>query len=143
MTCSIEKWSPESEIILQDCFVSPDWNMFWDNADNIELTTSLNGFIRNCIGFVIPSVKVCCFPNQKTWINTEVHAKLKNRATLHRAITDNPEAKAEDRNKYKKSCYDFRRVIKRAKVQYRNKLESYYTGSDACRMWQGLQSITD
>jgi hypothetical protein len=51
-------------------------------------------------------MKVFCFPNQKPWINTEVCAKLKDRATTHRAIAGNPEATAEDRNKYKKSRYD-------------------------------------
>ena len=48
----------------------------------------------------------------------------------------NPEA-------YKKSCYALRRTIKQAKRQYWTKMESYYTCSDAHRMWQGLQTITD
>jgi hypothetical protein len=30
VTRSIEKWSPESEIMLQDCFASADWNMLRD-----------------------------------------------------------------------------------------------------------------
>jgi hypothetical protein len=34
-------------------------------------------------------------------------------------------------------------TIEQAKHQYRTKIESYYTGSDARRMWQGLQTITD
>jgi hypothetical protein len=46
-------------------------------------------------------VKVLCFPNQKPCINTKIGTKLKDRATTHKAISDNPEAKAEDRNKYK------------------------------------------
>jgi hypothetical protein len=33
--------------------------------------------------------------------------------------------------------------IKQAKHQYRINIESYYSGSDACRMWQGLQTITN
>jgi hypothetical protein len=36
------------------------------------------------------------------------------------------------------SCYD-----KQANRQYRTKLESYYTGSDAHLMWQDLKNITD
>ena len=36
-----------------------------------------------------------------------------------------------------------RRTIIQAKRQYRTKIESYYTGSDARRLWQGLQTITD
>jgi hypothetical protein len=44
---------------------------------------------------------------------------------------------------FKKSCYALQRTIKQAKRQYRTKIESYYTGSDARRIWQGLQTITD
>ena len=44
---------------------------------------------------------------------------------------------------YKKSCYALQRTIKQAKRQYRAKIESYYTGSDARLMCQGLQTITD
>jgi hypothetical protein len=59
-------------------------------------------------------------PKSKPWINTEVGAILKDRATTHRAIIDNPEATVKDRNKYKKSRYDLHRVIEQAKGQYRN-----------------------
>lgn len=61
-------------------------------------------------------------PPQLTPINTEVEAKLKERATTHRALTSNLEA--QDRNKYNNSPYDLRRVIKGAKGQYTNKVES-------------------
>ena len=43
---------------------------------------------------------------------------------------------------YKKSLYALRRTIKQAKRQYRMKIKSYYTGSDAHRR-QGLQTIMD
>ena len=33
--------------------------------------------------------------------------------------------------------------MKKAKCQYRTKIESYYTGSDAIQMWQGYQNSTD
>ena len=68
---------------------------------------------------------------------------LKDRATTHRAITGNPKAIAEDINMYKKSLYNLCWAIKQAKTQHRNKLESYYTGSEAQHMWQGIQYITD
>ena len=44
---------------------------------------------------------------------------------------------------YKKSRYVLQRTIKQAKHPYRTKIESYYTGSDTRRMWQGLKTITD
>ena len=121
-----------------------DWNMFRDSADNInELTTSITGFIRKCIGHVIPTVRVPCFPYQNKWINTKVVTTLKDRATAHRAIVEDPEATTEDRNKYTKSRYDLCRVIKGVKGQYWDKVESYYTGSVARHMCQGLQSTMD
>ena len=76
------------------------------------VTTSVTGFIRKCISNVVPTVRVRCFPNQKLCINTKVGAKLKNRATAHRAIADNPDATVKYRNKYKKARYDLCRVIK-------------------------------
>ena len=108
---SMEKWSSESEAMLEDCFARADWNMFRYSADSIDkLTTSINGFIRKYISDVVPTVTVH-FPNQKPWINTEVGAKLKNRFTAQRAIAANTEATAEDT----KSHYDLHRAIKQAK----------------------------
>ena len=56
-----------------------------------------------------------------------------------------PFFKEQDTNPdaYKISCYALRRTIKQAKRQYRTKIESYNTGSDARRMLQVLQIITD
>ena len=39
--------------------------------------------------------------------------------------------------------YSFRKAIKQAKRQYRDKVELQFNGSDTRGMWQGLQSITD
>jgi hypothetical protein len=49
---------------------------------------------------------------------------LKARAATFKERDINPEA-------YKKFRYDIRRAIKQAKRQYRTKIESYDTGSDA------------
>ena len=47
--------------------------MFQDSDDNVnELTTSVTDFIRDCIGNVVPTVEVRCFPIQKPWINIKL-----------------------------------------------------------------------
>jgi hypothetical protein len=56
--------------------------------------------------------------------------ELKAKAAAFKERDTNPDA-------FKKSHYVFRRIIKQAKRQYRNKIESYYTGSDVRQMWQG------
>jgi hypothetical protein len=123
--------------MLQDCFDSTDWNMFWDSSNVIEeCTTSVIGFINKCIDDVVPTVTIRTYPNQKPWITCNICIELKARA-----------AAFKERDTHlgtnKKSRYALRRTIKQPKPQYRIKIESYYTGSDACRMWQGLKTITD
>jgi hypothetical protein len=59
VTRSIKKWSDEEDAKLQDCFSSTDWNMFWDSSNGIEeYTTSVIGFVNNCIDDVVPTVTV-------------------------------------------------------------------------------------
>ena len=80
------------------------------------------------------TVRTCL--KQKPLITGNILNKLKTRAAAFKGWDTNPDP-------YKKSHYAVRRTIKQAKHQYRTKIESYYTGSDAHQMWQGLQTITD
>ena len=137
VTWSIWKWSDDSDARLHDCFASTDWNMFRDSSNGVEeYTTSVISFIIKCNNDVIPTVTVRTYPNQKPWITGNIRMELKARTAACKERETNPPA-------YKKSCYALRRTIKQAKRQYRIKTESYYTSSDAHRMWQGLNTITD
>jgi hypothetical protein len=69
-------------------------------------------------------------------VTGNIRTELKTRAANFKERDINPDT-------YKKSRYAFRQTIKQAKLQYRTKIESFYTGSDACRMRHGLQTITD
>jgi hypothetical protein len=97
--------------------------------------TSVTGFIK-CIEDFVPTVTVRTYPNQKPWNKGNICTELKDRAAAFKEQDSNREA-------YKKSHYALRRTIKQAKHQYRTKIKSNYTGSDARQMWQGLQTITD
>ena len=137
MTRSIKKCSDEEDAKLQDCFVITDWNMFRDSSDGIEeYTTSATGFINKCIEDVVSTVTVRTYPNQKPWITGNICTELMGRTAAFKVRDFKPEA-------YKKSCYALRPTIKQTKSQYRAKIESYYTSSDARLMWQCLQTITD
>jgi hypothetical protein len=136
VTQSMKKWSDEAHAKLQDCFASADWNMFWDSFNGIEeYTTSVTGFINKRIDDVVPTVTVHTYPYQKPWITGNISTELKGRAAAFKERHSNPEA-------YKISRHALQRTIKKAKGQYRSKIESYYIGSDATRMWQGLQTTT-
>ena len=76
------------------------------------------------------------YPNQKPLITSNIRNELKARAAAFKEWDTNPEA-------YKISLYALSLTIKKGKRQYRTKIESYYTGSDALWMRQGLKTITD
>jgi hypothetical protein len=71
------------------------------------------------------------YPNQKPWITGIIRTELKGRAAIFKEwdligkLIINPAMPSNE-----------------AKCQYRTKIESYYTGSDARRMWQGQQTTT-
>ena len=44
---------------------------------------------------------------------------------------------------YKQCSYSLHKAIKQTKLQYRDKVESQFNGSETRHMWQGLQTIMD
>ena len=86
-----------------------DWNMFRDPSDGLEeYTTSVTGYINKFIDYVVPTVTVRTYLNQKPWITGTIHTELTARAAAFKERDSNPEA-------YKKSRYALRRTIKKAK----------------------------
>jgi hypothetical protein len=85
---------------------------------------------------VVPTMTVRTYPNQKPLVTVNIHIELKDRAAAFKERETNLDT-------YKKYCYALRRTIKEAKRQYRIKIESYYTGSDARQLWQGLKPTMD
>ncbi len=124
---TIQCWSDQSDAILQDYFDHVDWDMFWAASDdNIEAySDSVTCFIRKCIEDVIPTKTICIYPNQKTWINSDVRSALSARTSAFKS------GNTDDR---KQASYDLRRSIKAAKRQYKTKLKnnSTTTTQEAC-----------
>jgi hypothetical protein len=60
-----------------------DWEMFQVASDNnIDIfADSLSEFVSKCICDVVPTVTIKTFPNQKSWIDGSIRAKLKVRTT--------------------------------------------------------------
>ena len=74
--------------------------MFWDLSNGIEeYTTSVTGFIKNCIDDVVPTVTIHTYISQPEAIITgNIHTELKARAAAFKEWDNNPDA-------YKKSHY--------------------------------------
>ena len=110
-----------------------------DSNNKIDLyADSVSEFIRKCIGDVVPTASIKTFPNQKPWIDCSIRAKLKVQS-----MAFNQGKVPGNMTKYKQCSYSLSKAVKQAMLQYRDKVESQFNGSDTRSMWQGLQSITD
>ena len=58
------------------------------------------------------------------------------------SLQKNYSFKNSDKNQYKVAKYEAEKAIRRAKAQYRNKLEKRFSTSNSHAVWQGLQQIT-
>ncbi len=103
--------------------------------DDIEAySDSVTCFIRKCIEDVVPTKTICIYPNQKTWINSDVRSALSVRTSAF---------KYGDTDDRKQASYDLRRSIKAAKRQYKIKVEEQFNNNNNARsMWQGNNIIT-
>ena len=94
-------------------------------------------FIRKCVDDVVPTITIRTYPNQKPWMNEDIHIILRALTAAFNVSRMNPDDSIA-RNAYKAS-----RSIRDAKRQCRLKLYMMFDNSDSCRMWQGLQTIPD
>ncbi|XP_053271643.1 uncharacterized protein LOC128429835 isoform X2 [Pleuronectes platessa] len=124
VTRTIQRWTDQSDSALQDCFRMTEWCVFQDDDIN-TYTDEVICYFSKCIDDVVPRITVRTFPNQKPWINGDVHAKLKARTAAYIS---------GDLEEYKKSRYALRSAISSAKRLYRDKVESHYKGSNTRNM---------
>ena len=84
MLRSVQRWSDQSDSMLQDCFDHVDWDMFHIASDNNidEYADLVSEFISKCIGDVVPTATIKTFPNQKPWIDGSIRTKLKREPLL-------------------------------------------------------------
>ncbi|XP_036413617.1 uncharacterized protein LOC118798303 [Colossoma macropomum] len=111
---TIKVWNEETDLVLQDCFDSTNWDVFRAAAVREDGTIDLEDYASGVTGEVRSMLHAC-------------HAAFLSGNT----------------GDYKRSRYDLRRSIREAKRQYRLKLVGYYTTTDSRCMWQGLQHITN
>lgn len=83
-----------------------------------------------CMGTVTVAKGIRVFPNQKPWMTTEVRLLLKGcNTTFGRGDSA---ARA-----------DLRRGIRKAKSDYRRKMEDHLSNNIPRQVWQGLQQQTN
>jgi hypothetical protein len=135
ITRTVKLWTNEAVGRLQGCYESTDWSVFRDAASSIdEHSDAVMSYIRFCEDLVIPTKTVKIFGNSKPWFTRAVKDKLKEKEAAY---------KSGDDVAFRRAKYAVDKEIRRAKLEYRNKLEDQFSSGNTREAWQGLQSITD
>ena len=114
-TREIKDWNDESVSKLQGCFDCTDWNVFKDSASDIdELTDTVCCYISFCEESAIPTKHVKVYANNKPWVTSSLKQVLmKKHSAFHNG----------DEDENREATKEVRAEIKRAKLQYKNKIE--------------------
>ncbi|KAI5608469.1 gastrula zinc finger protein XlCGF28.1-like [Silurus asotus] len=104
------------------------------HTDMDSYTSSVLDHINTCFDNVTTVKHVKCFPNQKSWMNSEVRPLLKARDAAFKS------GSAEE---YNRARSKLKRGIRKAKLTFKHHIEEHFHNSDPRRMWKGIQAITD
>ena len=110
-----QKLDPRSRFISSGMF----W-LYWLGhvqrvcANQDEYADTVTSYVSFCTDSCIPWKTVTIYANDKPWFSKDVKHKL---------IAKNDAFKNSDKNQYKVAKYETEKAIRRAKAQYRNKLE--------------------
>ncbi|KAL0173817.1 hypothetical protein M9458_029785, partial [Cirrhinus mrigala] len=130
-TKSVTIWPDNALFRLQDCFEQTDWDMF-KHQDLETFTGTVLDYIKFCIGNVTVDKNIRVFPNQKPWMTSQVRRLLKARDAVFRS---------GDRALYRAARADLKKGIKKAKTDYKRRLESHLSSNNIREVWQGIRDI--
>ncbi|KAM3842547.1 uncharacterized protein ACN63O_022346, partial [Diretmus argenteus] len=132
-TKTVTTWLEDATQQLQDCFDSTNWDVF-EHQDLDLFTDSVLCYIKHCTDTVTVEKRIRVYPNQKPWMTREVQRLLKERNTAFRS---------EDRVLYNTARTNLRRGIRKAKLDYRRRIEDHLHSSNSRQVWQGVQHLTN
>ena len=130
---TIKQWSEDNTDTLKDCFECTDWDVLYDECNDLEYNVDVcTSYIKFCIDLIIPTKKVTVFANNKPWVNKHVKAVInKKKAAL-----------SNDRNGLREIQKELNKMIKGAKEQYRDKIENLFKTNNSKDAWKGLKQLS-
>ena len=78
---TVKVWNKETDLVLQDCFNSTDWEVFKTAAMGEDCTVDLEKYASVVTGYINTVKCYKTYPNQKPWINCDVRSMLRARST--------------------------------------------------------------
>ena len=134
ITKNIKQWTPDSIDRLQGCFETTDWNCLLSPSNIDEQVDTVTAYISFCVDSIIPTKTVTIFPNNKPWVTKELKQVLNKKKRIF--FTGSEEEKKEVSREVK-------RAIKKAKLDYKNKVEVSFTQGNLRSAWQGLKNMAE
>ncbi|TWW63281.1 hypothetical protein D4764_03G0002890 [Takifugu flavidus] len=96
--------------------------------------SSVLDYISTSIDSVTTQKQITMYPNQKPWMNRDVRLLLK---------AHNITFRSGDAQTYSTARANLKRGIKKAKHDYKLKVEGHFSNSNPRSMWQGIQVISN
>ena len=120
---------------LQGALEATDWEaLYKPHGKDIDgITDCISDYIGFCIDNTIPTKEVCCYPNNKPWVtsNLKVLPNEKKRAF-----------RSGDHAEVKRVHRELKLSIRESEENYRRKLESKLENNNTRGVWRGMREIT-
>lgn len=91
-------------------------------------------YIRYCTDSVTAEKQIRIYPNQKPWMTRTVRKLLEERNTAFRS---------GDVALYSSARANLKRGIRKAKLDYKRKIEDHLQSNNSRQVWSGVQHITN
>lgn len=128
---TVQVWNEESTARLQDCFENTDWDLF-ASTDLEEYSSSVLAYIAFCTDTVLTTKTSMVYPNQKPWLDGNVHTLLKVRNAAYRS---------GDRLACSNARRDLKKGIKAAKYRYHQRIKGHFKDNNPRSMWTGIKAL--
>ncbi|XDV31566.1 hypothetical protein PO909_002557, partial [Leuciscus waleckii] len=70
---TVERWTSETELVLQACFDCADWSVFEAAANDLdELTDTVTSYISFCEDMCVPTRTYLTYNNDKPWFTAKI-----------------------------------------------------------------------
>ncbi len=133
VTKEIQVWSDKSKEQLRDCFDDTNWDIFFESCQDLdELTDTITSYIKFCEDYVLETKTVKIFPNNKSWVSKQLKTCLNERKVAF--CSGNLELMQEKRRQLRGNTF-------KAKIEYKNKIESKYFSGNIKQAWEGLNTL--
>ena len=130
---TITKQTEDTFNLLNDCFETTNWNVFAENAKNIdELTITVNDYIKFNEEMFSEKKVVKDFGNDKPWINS----------SLRKKIVEKHQCYSKNDSNYNEKQKEVKEAIDEAKKQYKEKVEEHFKGNSMRDAWKGIRVLT-